>query len=88
MSKTLLLPSHTPRDLDAEFYAKSSCLQRSLTTQIINRLQLASNADVLDIECGDGKITAILADRVKRGSVLGVNYNPLLFYRGVLHCRF
>ncbi len=54
-------------------YFKQSSLQEAMAAEVLSRLVLRGDEHVLDIGCGDGKITAQIADRVPQGSVLGVD---------------
>jgi trans-aconitate 2-methyltransferase len=63
-------------DLDANYYTKHSFLQNNLAKKVLETLLLNSCAYVLDIGCGDGRITAELATRVKQGKVIGVDASP------------
>jgi trans-aconitate methyltransferase len=58
---------------NAAAYAKQSALQKWLADECIAGLDLVGVQRVLDIGCGDGKITAEIAGRLERGSVLGVD---------------
>jgi trans-aconitate 2-methyltransferase len=57
----------------ASGYNRISTLQQMLAEKEIRRLDLAGGERILDIGCGDGKVTAELAALVPRGSVLGVD---------------
>jgi trans-aconitate methyltransferase len=54
-------------------YSRHSSLQATLAEEQLGRLTLEGAERVLDVGCGDGKITAEIAARVPRGSVLGVD---------------
>lgn len=54
-------------------YARESSLQKVLADKQLSRLTFRGDERVLDVGCGDGKITAEIAARVPRGSVLGVD---------------
>src|SRR5215471_7996671 len=54
-------------------YNRHSSLQAALAEEQLGRLTLEGAERILDIGCGDGKITAEIAARVPRGSVLGVD---------------
>src|SRR5262249_29885282 len=54
-------------------YNRHSSLQAALAEEQLGRLTLEGGERVLDVGCGDGKITAEIAARVPRGSVLGVD---------------
>ncbi len=60
-------------DLDADLYTKNSSLQNNLAKEIIESLQIAPNSLILDIGCGDGRITAELSRLANQGSVLGID---------------
>jgi trans-aconitate methyltransferase len=63
-------------DWDAGEYHRQSGLQKALANKRLARLTLAGNEHVLDVGCGDGKITAEIAARVPRGAVLGTDPSP------------
>jgi trans-aconitate 2-methyltransferase len=58
---------------DASEYNRQSSLQAALAEEQLGRLTLEGAERVLDVGCGDGKITAEIAARVPHGSVLGVD---------------
>lgn len=58
---------------DPADYEKSSSAQYRWAMDLVSRLHLGGNERVLDIGCGDGKITAQLASRLPRGEVLGID---------------
>jgi ubiquinone/menaquinone biosynthesis C-methylase UbiE len=58
---------------NASDYNHISTLQEVMAQQEIRRLQLAGTERVLDVGCGDGKVTARIAALLPRGSVLGVD---------------
>lgn len=62
-----------PAELDAEHYVKNSSLQNSLAKEIIDAQEIDSNFYILDVGCGDGRITAEIAQRAKLGKVLGID---------------
>jgi trans-aconitate 2-methyltransferase len=57
----------------ASDYHRQSSLQQAMAEEQLARLTLAGDERILDVGCGDGKITAAIAARVERGSVLGVD---------------
>src|SRR5436190_13777 len=57
----------------ASDYNRQSTLQQTMAEEQLRQLKLAGDERVLDVGCGDGKITAEIATRVPRGSVLGVD---------------
>lgn len=58
---------------DAEQYSQRSALQKAMAAQVLALLNLNGTERVLDVGCGDGRITAEIAARVPRGSVIGVD---------------
>ena len=58
---------------NASGYNHVSALQKWLADQSLAGLDLAGSERVLDLGCGDGKITAEIAARVPRGAVVGVD---------------
>lgn len=58
---------------NAEDYAKNSSAQLQWAQELISKLVLQGYESVLDIGCGDGKISAQLALAVKNGNVLGID---------------
>ncbi|GAB1542722.1 class I SAM-dependent methyltransferase [Scytonema sp. NUACC21] len=58
---------------DAEKYNKNSANQQRIAQELIAKLDLRGNEKILDIGCGDGKITAEIATYVPNGSVLGID---------------
>jgi trans-aconitate methyltransferase len=57
----------------ASDYSRQSGLQQAMAEEQLGRLTLEGAERILDVGCGDGKITAEIAARVPRGSVLGVD---------------
>lgn len=58
---------------NASEYARNSTLQQTLAEENLARLTLDGTEKILDIGCGDGKVTAGIAARVPEGSVLGID---------------
>ena len=58
---------------NAEDYAKNSQCQLQLGEELIEKLSLTGNESLLDIGCGDGKITAKLSTILKKGEVVGID---------------
>ncbi len=58
---------------DADDYRKHSEVQLKWGRELINKLTLKDDARVLDIGCGDGKVTAEIAASVPRGRVIGID---------------
>ncbi|HEX5078669.1 MAG TPA: class I SAM-dependent methyltransferase [Geminicoccaceae bacterium] len=58
---------------DAKGYDEVDSLQKWIADKHLARLDLAGSERVLDIGCGEGKISAEIAQRLANGSVLGVD---------------
>jgi trans-aconitate methyltransferase len=58
---------------DAEDYANHSSAQTQWAQELISKLALQGTESLLDIGCGDGKITAQLALILTAGNVLGID---------------
>lgn len=58
---------------DAIDYACNASAQYDWATELIEKLKLQGNQSLLDIGCGDGRISAELAKSLKKGSVVGID---------------
>ena len=58
---------------NAADYAANSAVQQTWARELIARLKLRGDEHVLDVGCGDGKITAEIARAVPRGFVAGID---------------
>ena len=58
---------------NSEDYAKQSGAQFKWAQELISKLNLTGNESVLDIGCGDGKVTALLSGQLPGGSVTGID---------------
>jgi trans-aconitate 2-methyltransferase len=61
---------------DADDYARNSRMQEEYARKHLAQLELGGGETVLDIGCGDGRITAEIAQRVPRGRVIGIDSSP------------
>jgi trans-aconitate methyltransferase len=59
-----------------EDYARNSDAQLKWAQELRQNLNLQGNESVLDVGCGDGKITADFATTLPRGRVTGVDSSP------------
>ncbi len=59
-----------------EDYAEHSSAQWRFAMDAISKLRLRGDEWVLDLGCGDGKITAELAKLLPRGKALGIDSSP------------
>ena len=58
---------------DAAGYTNISSLQKAMAEEALTLIELNRSERILDVGCGDGKITAQIARRVPIGSVVGVD---------------
>jgi trans-aconitate 2-methyltransferase len=61
---------------NADDYSRHSSQQQKWARELIAKLHLRGDEQVLDIGCGDGKVTAELASKLSRGSVVGLDSSP------------
>ena len=59
-----------------EEYAKNSDVQLQWAKQLRSHLNLKGGESLLDVGCGDGKITADLAVSLPQGKAIGVDRSP------------
>jgi trans-aconitate methyltransferase len=57
-------------------YHEHSYPQYAFALGLLERLHLNGDERILDVGCGDGKVTVELAERVPRGCVLGIDASP------------
>jgi trans-aconitate 2-methyltransferase len=72
---------------NASGYQSISQLQEAIATEQLSRVTLVESDRVLDIGCGNGKITAAIADRIPKGSVLGVDASQNMIHFAQEHYR-
>jgi trans-aconitate 2-methyltransferase len=58
---------------NAAEYAQRSGLQEAMAQEVLASVELEGSERVLDVGCGDGRITAEIANRVPHGAVVGVD---------------
>ncbi len=73
---------------DAEDYASNSAVQFAWARELLDKLELRGDEGLLDIGCGDGKVSAAIGARLPAGSVHGVDssaeqYGPWLAAAGL-----
>jgi trans-aconitate 2-methyltransferase len=79
---------------NAQDYNQHSSQQAKWAAELMGRLGLAGGEHVLDIGCGDGKITAQIAASVPRGQVVGLDSSAEMLefavrsFGGVANLRF
>ena len=64
---------------DAGQYAKHSSAQEKWAKELLAKLRLKGNEKILDLGCGDGRITAEISRMVPGGMVVGIdNSEPMI----------
>ena len=58
---------------NAAAYAANSLVQQTWARELITRLHLRGDEEVLDVGCGDGKVTAEIARALPQGRVVGTD---------------
>ena len=66
-------PTSSTSRWNAADYAANSAVQQSWARELIARLKLRGDEHVLDVGCGDGKVTAEIARTLSGGLVTGVD---------------
>lgn len=59
-------------------YAANSAQQQVWAHELISRLELRGDERILDVGCGDGKVTAELARSLPRGTATGIDASPAM----------
>ncbi len=59
-------------------YSKNSSAQLTWALDLIGKLALKGDESIIDIGCGDGKVTAEIAKHVPSGSVLGIDSSEVM----------
>ena len=70
---------------DAADYAQHSNEQFKWASELAEKLHLRGNETVLDIGCGDGKVTAAIAARLPNGRIVGIDSSPEMIELAVRH---
>jgi trans-aconitate 2-methyltransferase len=60
-------------DWDAKTYDRLAAPQEEWAREVLERLPLDGDETVLDAGCGSGRVTRLLAERLPRGRVIGVD---------------
>lgn len=61
---------------DPSDYEKNSSAQERAAESVLSGLKLRGDESILDIGCGDGKVTAKIAALVPQGKVTGIDSSP------------
>jgi trans-aconitate 2-methyltransferase len=62
-----------PHEFNGEAYKQSSTHQKEWGTRIISEIHFSGREHILDLGCGDGVLTALLAGLAPQGYVLGID---------------
>lgn len=57
-------------------YASNSVVQQAWARELIAKVNLRGNERILDVGCGDGKVTAEIAHALPKGEAIGVDASP------------
>jgi len=74
-----ILPPTVPDKWDAEVYTENSSAQFTWANELIEKLHLKGDESLLDIGCGNGKVSSVLADKLKQGRVVGIDTSHNMF---------
>jgi trans-aconitate methyltransferase len=74
-------------EFDGDKYARASAHQREWGARLISQLTFTGHERVLDLGCGDGVLTAHLAELVPKGSVLGIDASEGMLEAARKHAR-
>lgn len=58
---------------DPDKYSKNNSLQFDFAMRVISKIRIDKSANILDLGCGDGAITKVLADTAVNGHVVGTD---------------
>lgn len=72
-------------DWNADFYHLVSEPQVAWGRRVLERLELRGEEDVSDVGCGSGRLTAILADRLPAGRLVGIDRSPAMLRKALEH---
>jgi trans-aconitate 2-methyltransferase len=61
---------------DGKYYKENSNPQEQTGLKIVDSVVFGGNERVLDLGCGDGRITSYIAKKVPQGSVIGIDVSP------------
>jgi trans-aconitate methyltransferase len=61
---------------NAADYAANSVVQQTWARELIAKLNLRGDEHILDVGCGDGKVTAEIARAVPHGNAVGIDASP------------
>lgn len=69
----------------AEDYYQNSSSQKQAASDLLSYVNIPANGSILDVGCGDGKITAELAEKNPNSSVLGIDISQAMIEFAKVH---
>ncbi len=63
-------------DLDSHLYHDHSISQYNHALTLIEKMELKGGEQILDVGCGDGKISNLISQKLVEGSLLGIDRSP------------
>lgn len=74
---TLFLTPCSAQDYwNGEEYFKNSSSQKEAANDLLTYINLVGNEQILDVGCGDGKITAEISEKIPKGTIVGIDISP------------
>jgi trans-aconitate 2-methyltransferase len=70
---------------NASEYARLSALQAAMAEEVLSQLDLSGTQQILDVGCGNGKITTEIAERTPKGRVVGVDASVEMIAYAMIH---
>ena len=77
LSQPCLLQAETD-PWKAEEYFQNSSSQKNAASDLLKFVLIKETDHILDVGCGDGKITAEIANKLSKGSIIGVDLSPAM----------
>ena len=68
---------------NADQYEQSSDLQYRWAMSYLKKLQVQGNERILDVGCGDGRITTAIAKALPNGYVVGVDFSDSMLEKSL-----
>lgn len=59
-------------------YSQHSASQKDSASSLMKYVPMKNDAKILDVGCGDGKITAEIAGNIPNGSIIGIDISPAM----------
>lgn len=60
-------------DFDAKFYQEHSSIQYKIARSHLDRYPFTGKESILDVGCGDGKVTALISKNAPHGKTIGID---------------